>query len=337
MSVQIPSTMLAAQLDAVGQPLVVREVPVPKPGPGQVLVRMAASPINPSDLGFMLGGYGFKGGLPTGVGNEGSGVVVATGSGFMARRLQGKRIACFGRPGYAGAWAEYLLTNAELCVPLPKGITLEQGATSLINPLTALAFMDLVRIKKYRAFVNTAGASALGKMLIRLSQRQGVPLISVVRRPGQVAELREMGAQYVVDSSEAGFPEQLKSLADQLGAQLLLDAVGGNMTGQLIAAAPRGGTILSYGRLSAEPCIIEPGELIMHNKRLVGFLLSDWMRKKNLLQILRDIRRVQGLLSGDLQTEVKRHMPLADVAEALKAYKEEMSGGKTLLVMGADR
>lgn len=323
--------MLAAQLDAVGQALVVREIPLPSPGKGQVLVKMSASPINPSDLAFMMGGYGFKTGLPVTPGNEGSGVVVATGSGFMARRLAGKRVACFARPGYGGGWAEYMVTNASFCIPVGKKISLEQAAMSLVNPLTAQAFMDIIRAKKHAAFLNTAAASALGQMLVRLSQRQGVPLINVVRKDSQAALLREMGAQYVLNSSEAGFEDQLKQMAHQLNATLFLDAVGGPLLGQLLMAAPNGSTIMSYGRLSAEPCIIEPGALILQKKRIIGFFLSDWLQKKNLFQLLRDIRKVQSMLSADMQTQVKARMALPHINEALKMYQNEMTGGKILM------
>ncbi|MBK7407047.1 MAG: zinc-binding dehydrogenase [Saprospirales bacterium] len=332
MKISLPATMQAVQLDEMEQPLAVREIPVPKPGPGQVLVHMAASPINPSDLAFLLGGYGFKEPLPLTPGNEGSGTVVAVGSGLMARRLLGKRVACFARMGHGGAWAEYMLTNASLCIPVGKKITLDQASMSLVNPLTALAFMDIVRLKKHPAFVNTAAASALGQMLVRLSIRQGVPLLNVVRKEAQADQLRAIGAKYVLNSTAPDFEKKLKELTHQLQVSLMLDAVGGPMLGQLLNASPRGGTILSYGRLSAETCVIEPGELILKNKRIVGFLLSDWMQKKNLLQILADIRRVQRMLGEELQTPVKKRMPFSDINEALASYQEEMSGGKILMV-----
>ena len=328
----LPTTMHAVQLDEVEKPLTIREIPVPTPGPGQVLVRMAASPVNPSDLAFLMGGYGFKQPFPVTPGNEGSGVVAATGSGLMASRLKGKRVACFSRMGYGGAWAEYLLTDASLCVPVGKNISLEQAAMSLVNPLTALAFMDIIRIKKYRAFVNTAAGSALGQMLVRLSQRQGVPLINVVYKEAHAEHLRSLGAEYTLNSTAPDFEEQLKKLTHDLQAKLLLDAVGGPLLGQLLMAAPRGSTILSYGRLSADPCVIEPRALVLQNKRMVGFYLADWMRKKNLLQVLGDIRRVQRMLGNELQTPVKKRVSLAGVNEALEDYRQEMSGGKILLL-----
>lgn len=330
----VPSVMVAAQLDAVGEPLVVREVPVPSPEEGEVVVKMAASPINPSDLAFMMGGYGFARGLPVTPGNEGSGLVVAAGAGIMAKRLVGKRVACFARKGLGGAWAEYMVTSASLCVPLSPSTTFEQGATSLINPLTAQAFMQIVRGERHAAFVNTAAASSLGRMLVRMSRREGVPLINIVRDEAQISLLRSIGAEHVLDSTSPEFEEHLAALTRQLRATLFLDAVGGPLLGRLLTASPPGTTILSYGRLSDEPCEIEPGALILQRKRIVGFFLSDWMEGRHVLQILGDIRRVRRNLSRDMQTHVRQRAPLEDVQGALETYQGSMTEGKVLLVPG---
>jgi len=331
----LPEKMKAAQLDAVGQPLYVREISVPKPRKGEVLVKMTASPINPSDLAFMMGGYTFKTGLPVTPGNEGSGVVVASGGGFMAGRLIGKRVACFAREGMGGAWAEYMATSASFCVPIGNNNDLEQASMALINPLTALAFINIVKKGNHPAFLNTAAASALGQMLIRLANRHEIPLINVVRKESQVALLKTLGATYVLDSSDPDFAQNLSNLSLTLNARLYFDAVGGPLLGQLLMAAPHGATILSYGRLSAEPCVIEPGALILHRKNINGFFLSDWIKNRKLIQVLGDINKVKSLLNSDMHTHIKMRLPLSQVNEALDAYKAEMTGGKILLVPGS--
>ncbi len=324
--------MNAVELDTVGAPLVVRRIPVPQPGPGEVLVKMAAAPINPSDLAFMMGGYGFAQGLPVTPGNEGSGVVVAAGTGFMAKRLRGKRVACFARKGFGGAWADYMVTRASLCVPVSSGTTFDQAATSLINPLTAQAFMQIIRRDRPAAVLNTAAASSLGRMLVRLCNREAIPLINVVRSQSQVSLLESMGAKHLLDSTTPGFEEQLTSLTRSLRATLIFDAVGGPLLGQLLSASPPGTQILSYGRLSDEPCVIEPGALILERKQIVGFFLSDWMEQRTIFQVLADIRRVQRSLSADMQTHIRRRVPLEDVNDALDDYRRSMTDGKLLLV-----
>ena len=324
--------MTAVQLDAVGQPLSVRDIPVPKPAKGEVLVKMTASPINPSDLAFLVGGYTFKTGLPVTPGNEGSGVVLASGGGFMAGRLNGKRVACFAREGMGGAWADYMVTDASFCVPIGNNIDLEQASMALINPLTALAFINIAKKGKHPAFLNTAAASALGQMLIKLANRHGIPLINVVRKESQVELLKSKGAIHVLNSSDRRFIKNLNELSHTLHARLFFDAVGGPLLGQLLMAAPHGTTILSYGRLSSEPCTIEPGALILHRKNINGFFLRDWMKSRNLIQVLRDIRKVKSLLKSDMHTDIKMRSSLSQVNEALETYKSEMTGGKILLM-----
>src|ERR1700690_1840708 len=140
-----PETMQAVQLDKDGGPLIVRQIPVPKPGAGEVLVRMAASPINPSDLGFIEGGHGYEKTFPVVPGVEGSGTVVAAGAGLLPKILMGRRVACAKSSTSDGAWAEYMLPRASQCAPLQKKISNEQGAMLLVNPLTALVFFDILK------------------------------------------------------------------------------------------------------------------------------------------------------------------------------------------------
>src|SRR5262245_27971629 len=137
----LPATMRAVQLrDYDGKPgsLTVAEISLPRPGPGEVLVRVSASPVNPSDLMFITGRYGFKKPLPATPGLEGSGTVVEAGSGLMARFMKGRRVACAAADPKTsgGMWAEYIVTAAQFCVPLRKNVDMEQGATMLVNPLT---------------------------------------------------------------------------------------------------------------------------------------------------------------------------------------------------------
>jgi NADPH:quinone reductase len=173
--------MRAVQLrgyDGRPESVAIAELPVGGPGPGQVLVRVAASPSNPSDQMFSPGLYGFKKPLPATPGFEGSGTVVEAGSGMIARFLKGRRVACAAAaPDITGGmWAEYLVTSAQLCVPLSKQVDMEQGATMLINPLTAWALMEEARLGRHRAVVQTAAASALGRMLVRLGRRFSIPI-----------------------------------------------------------------------------------------------------------------------------------------------------------------
>ncbi|NCF67045.1 MAG: alcohol dehydrogenase catalytic domain-containing protein [Chloroflexi bacterium] len=144
---QIPDQMTAVVLDSYAgvEALRVEKRLVPKPGDNEVLVKVAASPINPSDLAFLEGLYGFKKQTPVVPGFEGSGTVVAVGRGMMGRYLQGKRVACISQDKGDGVWAEYMVTSTGYALPLDQSVSLEQGAMSADNPLTAIAFMEIAK------------------------------------------------------------------------------------------------------------------------------------------------------------------------------------------------
>lgn len=247
--------MRAVQLlayDGKPESMAVSRIPVPRPGRGQVLVHVAASPINPSDVAFIRGLYGFKKPLPAVPGFEGSGAVVESGGGVMARWLKGRRVACHAAdPKIAGGmWAEYIVTSAQACVLLRKDVSLEEAATMLVNPMTAWGMMHEARRGRHRAVVQTAAASALGRMVVRLGKRFSVPTINVVRRAEQVKLLRGMGAEHVLDSSDPAFDKNLRELCQRLGATIGFDAVAGEMSGRVLRAQARGGRLLVYGALS---------------------------------------------------------------------------------------
>jgi NADPH:quinone reductase len=329
--------MRAVQLKAYdGKPgsLTVVELPVPRPGPGEVLVKVFASPVNPSDLAFVTGNYGFKKALPATPGFEGSGTVVETGSGMMARFMKGRRVACAAADANSrsGMWAEYVVTSAQFCVPLSKRVEMEQGATMLVNPLSAWALVEEARRGGHRAIVQTAAASALGRMVVRLGQKVGLPVINVVRRAEQVALLHGMGAEHVLNSSDSGFDDALRSLCDKLGASISFEAVSGEMSGRILRAQPRGSRMLIYGGLSMQGVTIDPSSLIFEEKHVQGFWLSAWLRHRNILSQLRVARQVQELLGSDLKTEIRARLPLEKAAEGLAQYAADMSAGKVLLM-----
>ena len=329
----IPSTMHAVQLDEPNGKLRLREVVVPRPQAGQVLIRMAASPINPSDLGSLSGlSYSGKRQFPFTPGLEGSGTVLEAGEGFMPRLLKGRQVACSALLTGDGTWAEYMVTSAQLCVPLNKNVSLEQGATLLVNPVTALALFEIAQRGKHRAIISTAAASALGGMILRLGKRHNMPIIHVVRRQAQVDWVHGLGGEHVLNSSDPDFVEKLRTLADRLQATLLLDAVSGSMTQQLADAAPYGSTILLYARLSDEACIIDARTALIKHLHYDGWFLGNWFREKNLVQAVQFSQRAQSLLATDLKSSIHKRFPLARAQEGLETYIADMGAGKILVV-----
>lgn len=334
---KIPATMRAVELRSYEEGeggLRVVERPVPRPGRGEVLVRMAAAPVNPSDLMFVRGLYGQRKRLPVVPGFEGSGVVVASGGGFMARYLKGRRVACAAPFDGDGTWAEYMAAPAAQCIPLRGGVEIEHAASMIVNPFTAWALMDIARRAGARGVVQTAAASALGRMVVRLGRSTGVAVVNVVRREEQVTLLRAEGAEHVLNSEEEGFDERLRELCAGARATVAFEAVAGEMTGRILRAMPKGGRAVVYGALSQEGCVVDPRSLIFESKRVEGFWLSDWLRAQNALRRIRVAGKVQRLLAGELKTEVRARLPLERAAEGLSLYKREMTGGKIILVPG---
>lgn len=328
----VPDEMQAVTLSEYGAPVSAGRFPVPSPGAGEVLVRVAAAPINPSDLASLEGGYAHRQGLPAIPGIEGSGTVVAAGSGFLPRFLLGRRVACASLPTAGGTWAEYMVTPANRCVPLRRGVTLEQGAMMLVNPLTALVLWDIAAREGHRAIVHTAAASSLGRMIMRVGLRKGVPQVCVVRRPEQATALRALGAEHVLVSADFDFGERLRDLSHRLHATLFLDPVAGEMAGRLLHAAPAGSTLIVYSDLSGEAFRVDPKQLFFEGKRIRGFYLQEWTDSMSLVQSLRLTGRAQRLLGSALATRVRQRLPLSAAWEGVRLYRDGMGAGKLLLV-----
>jgi len=248
--------------------LALTQVDMPTPGPDEVVIKIEATPINPSDLGVMFGwstttdastsGSGKDSVLtapvsPQGmqimkaridqslpVGNEGAGTVVAAGDSELATSLMGKVVAVMG----GGMYAEYRCVKANMCLPLLPGNTAKDGASSFINPLTALAMLETMRMEGHTALVHTAAASNLGQMLNRICIADGVELVNIVRKEEQAEILRGLGAKYIVNSSSDDFMSELTNAIHATGATLAFDATGGgtlasNILSAMEAAAAR--------------------------------------------------------------------------------------------------
>ena len=241
--------------------LALAQVDMPTPGPDEVVIKIEATPINPSDLGVMFGwstmtdastsGSGKDSVLtapvsPQGmqimkaridqslpVGNEGAGTVVAAGDSELATSLMGKVVAVMG----GGMYAEYRCVKANMCLPLLPGNTAKDGASSFINPLTSLAMLETMRMEGHTALVHTAAASNLGQMLNRICIADGVELVNIVRKEEQAEILRGLGAKYIVNSSSEDFMSELTNAIHATGATLAFDATGGGMLASNILSA----------------------------------------------------------------------------------------------------
>ena len=307
---------------------------VPRPGKNEVLVKVAFSPINPSDLATLEGHYGFNDSAPIVPGGEGSGEVVAAGSGVMAGYFNSKRVACAGWGIGGGVWSEYVVKSVKGGVlPLNKSLSLEQGAMSLVNPLTASAFIAIAKAGGHKAIAMTAAASSLGHMVNRLGRSEGIRLINVVRRDGQVDLLKAQGAEIVLNSSDDGFEEALRDVCHQHDTRLAFDAVAGQLTGQLLKAMPPNSKVTVFSALSREAVQASPGLMIFENKTIDSFWLGPYISKQSILKTMRLWKRAQQQIPSHLRSEVRKIYPLQEVKEAIGDYRSQMTGGKILLSM----
>jgi len=327
--------MTAVVLDEYGESaLTIETRPVPSPSRNQVLVRLTASPINPSDLMFLRGMYGIDRPLPTIPGFEATGTVVAAGPGLLPRFWVGRRVACVVQEE-DGCWADYFCAPILRCLPVPRRVTDEQAATMLINPFTAWALIDTARRTGAKAIVQTAAGSALGRMIRRLAARSGISVVDIVRRAEQADELRRDGAHYVIDSNEPDFEDALAEACRTLGARLAFDAVAGEMTTTLASTMPVGSRILVYGGLALEDPVIPVESLIFRKQSVEGFWLGGWFQKNTLRAFLLAWPSVVRLIGTDLASTIRATYPLSQAIDAVADYEAQMSGGKILLVPDA--
>jgi NADPH:quinone reductase-like Zn-dependent oxidoreductase len=332
--------MKAVVFDRFGEPaevLQVHNVPVPEPGPGEVRVRMRLSPINPSDLLVVRGQYGRLPQLPATPGFEGMGVVDAAGPGLF-RRLRGlspgRRVAVLG--GKGGNWQEYVVVPARQAVPVADDIPDEQVAGFFVNPATAIIMTQKVlRVPPGAWLLQTAAGSALGRMVLRLGKHVGFRTINVVRRREQAEELLRAGGDAAVCSSEESIPERVRHVAGGEGVRYALDAVGGATGGAVVESLGPGGRMLVYGTLSGEPIPLDPRSLMVGQKSIEGFWLSEWVRDRGPLTMLGLFRTIQALLrAGVLTAEIGSPFPLEEVATAVRQAEVPGRHGKVLLRLG---
>lgn len=252
-------------------------IEVPQPQGSQVLIKVALASINPSDVMFIKGMYGQPRAIGRPAGFEGVGEVVATGP--DAAGLRGKRIAFATGLTNWGSWAEYALAEAGACIPLLDTVRDEDAAAMIVNPLTAIAMFGLVKEEGEKAFILTAGASQLCKLIIGVAKDEGYRPIAIVRRDDQIPLLEGMGAAHVLNAEAPDFQPRLVEVLKAEKPRIFLDAVTGPLAGAIFSAMGKRARWIVYGRLDGTTTPIpEPGQMIFMHKKVEGFWLTEWMR-----------------------------------------------------------
>jgi len=273
-----------------------------------------------------LKGYYSQSPPPLTPGLEGSGIIVEIGPDCNIPHKVGDRVAVHG----FGTWAEYALINSENAFPVPAENTLEEAASSWVNPATVvLMIQDEVKKGGHKAVIHSAGASALGKMLIRALKEVGVKSINLVRKDEYIQDLKDLGADYVLNIKDKDFEANLKKIAAEESATICFEAVGGELTGKILTAMPPGSDLLMYGALESGNLQISVGALfakkVVRSFYLGGHVGENPQDKQELG------KRIQEKLKTTLRTEVARVFGFEEVNEALEFYEKNMSKGKVLL------
>lgn len=339
----------------------IEETAAPQPGPGQVRVRMLMSPVNPSDLNFLHGTYhqalqriiwnqgeGDNSTVffdparqvpcptpPYALGGEGLGIVDATGSGLLARRLRGKRVAIAGGPPN-GTWQEYTVADAKRAIALPASIPDEQGAMFFINPVTAYVMVrEVLRVPRDSWLLVTAAGSALGKSVVRMGKLYGFKTLCVVRSDSNTAELERLGADAVVATERQDLLSEVFRITGGRGVSHAIDCVGGELAAQVVRCLGLGGRLVLYGTLANRPLQLAIRDLMMPVAQISGFLLPNWMSQQSPLKLLSVLRQVKRLtIEGLFTTEVASVYRLEQVTRAVTAALQPGRTGKIMLRIG---
>ncbi|MDX2210274.1 MAG: zinc-binding dehydrogenase [Sphingopyxis sp.] len=365
-------TMLSEIKDSGTLEISLARLPMPEPKPHEVLVKVLAAPINPSDLGLLVGAgdvkqavAGTRDGLPLvtapvgaaglramagrlneamPIGNEGCGEVVAAGSSPEAQALVGKTIALLGGAMYA----EYRCLPVQMCMVLPDGTDPEDGASCFVNPLTSLAFTEVMRAEGHSAIVHTAAASNLGQMLVKICSKDGIPLVNIVRTPAQVELLKGIGAQHVLDSSSESFRNDLVAALTETSATIAFDAIGGGtLGGQILAAMEQAAVarMASYSRYGSDTFkqlyiygALDLGPTSFNRSfgfswSISGFLLTPFMQKAGMETVGRMRQRVVDELTTTFKSHYSHRVTLEQALDVatLQAYDAKQTGEKYLI------
>jgi len=326
--------MRAIVFEEFGEPAAVLRVadrPIPSPGPGEVLVRMSAAPINPSDLMNVRGMYARRPELPATPGFEGAGVVESAGPGMFGKFLVGRRVAPLN--SRTGSWGEYAVVSARQAIPLSNRLPLDQAAMFFVNPATAyIMTRRILAVPRNEWLLQTAAGSALGRMIIRLGKRFGFRTLNIVRRQEQAAELMALGGDIVIAASARDLREKVQHATKGSGVRFAVDPVAGETGSAVVSCLSPGGRLLLYGSLSGQNLSISPRELIAAAPTIEGFWLGNWMNRQGLVGKLRLVRALTKLiLEGVLASEVAVSFSLDSIGEAVTAAERVGRTGKILL------
>lgn len=315
--------------DQPGMPLDVlqiKESPIPTPKPEEVLIRVTARNINPSDIMFIRGMYGITPRLPSSAGFEASGIVE---TGDEAGKIKkGARVMFTA----IGTWREYVCIPASMVIPVPEGMPDEIACQAFVNPMTAYGMLEESGLQEGQWLLITAGASAFGKFAIQMAKQKKIKVAATVRNDSQKEVLEKLGADLVVNSETEKIQKVIPEKTEG-GVHVIFDAVGGMLGAKALSCLRSNGRMMVFGALALENMPVNSGLLIFKNLIIKGFWLSTWIENLSAEQRMKAFGKVFGFLMQDTsQVDVAGKFDLSNFKEAIKAYETQGRNGKILLV-----
>ena len=317
MNKEMPSSQTALEYKEHGDPsevLSLVELPVPKPGPGEVLIEMQASPIHPSDIGLIMGSYGRPRNPPAIAGREGVGTVVKCGKG-VDTKVMNRPVAL---PEEVGAWQEYQLAKVNNLILFPALVPFEQLAVSVLNPLTAWRLLnDFEYLHAGDTIIQNAGNSAVGQSIIQFAKKMGLQCISLVRNLDSIEYLEALGSTEVwPDDDEV--PGRIKIFTENKGCKLALNSVGGRSAIRLARCLCPGGVHVTFGAMDGTQVRFPTRNLIFDDVRMVGFWLDRWRRKQSPAGLRNACEQVlQPLAMTELKHSIDQVFNLSEFKDAI--------------------
>ena len=352
--------------------LALQNIDMPQPSADEVVIRIEAAPLNPSDLAVMFSAADMSTATQSGtgqspaitanvpakfmpalktrvnkatpVGNEGAGTVVAAGSSPAAQALMGKMVAVIG----GGTYRQYHCVNVQSCLELKEGTTAKQGASSFVNPLTALAMVETMRAEGHKAIIHAAAASSLGQMLNRICIADGIDLVNIVRKTEQETLLRNMGAKYVVNSSSESFVEDLTAAIIATGATIAFDPIGGGqLTSDILNCMEAAITrdveeysvygsdtfkqVYIYGALDRGPITLNRNFGFAWGVN--GFLLFNALGKLGTNTVMAMRKRIADEITTTFASNYTHEVSLSEALQlaSIAAYSKQATGEKYLI------
>jgi trans-2-enoyl-CoA reductase len=305
------------------------DFPDPVLAEGQVLLQVLAAPINPSDVLTLTGEYGSLPPLPAIGGNEGVGKVVAHGPGVSAPAV-GQTVLL---PVGAGTWATHVVAKAGRLMPLPNDADPLQLSMMTVNPPTAsLMLSEFVELQPGEWVMQNAANSGVGEYLVQLARLRGLKTVNVVRRESAAAAVRTAGGDVVLlDGPD--LEQRVAEATGQAKIRLGIDAIGGQATNRLAACLGEGGTLVNYGLMSGEDCVVSARSFVFRDLTLRGFWLALWFRRATPQRQMAMFGEIGKLVaSGRLKTRIQASYDLPQIKDAVAAAAAGERDGKILVV-----